>query len=133
MPPELAKIPGLVVSPDLDHPDFWAAWEMWSQHRKEAKKKLTPTTVKLQLKKLSGWGKDKAILAIETSIESSWQGLFEPKEVKKTPPSLPLPRGGAGIEIAVLPEMPKLTAAEQAANIGRIRQMIESSRALKSL
>lgn len=64
---------------NLQNPDFVAAWERWQAYRKEAKKKLTPSTAKAQLKKLSEWGAADAIESIEQSIEHGWQGLFEPK------------------------------------------------------
>ncbi len=115
----------------LESAEFREAWELWHQHRKEINKKITPTAEKLQLKKLESWGERKAIFAIHTSIENGWQGLFEPKDK-----DMPMPKLVAVAKVEPLqpvPEMPKLTAAERAANMARIREMIESSRAVKSL
>lgn len=55
------------------------AWSAWEQHRKEKGQKLTPTSVRLQLKKLEK-NKEKHADMIRTSIENGWTGLFEPKE-----------------------------------------------------
>ena len=57
--------------------DFKSAWEDWQQHRKEKKKPLTPTSTKLQLQTLKEMGLDRAIKAIDYSIEKGWTGIFE--------------------------------------------------------
>ena len=62
---------------ELDSEIFREAWGRWTAHRKEIKKKLTPTTTAAQLKKLAGWGETRAIAAIERSIEAGWTGIFE--------------------------------------------------------
>lgn len=58
--------------------DFAAAWADWKQHRKEIRKKLTPTSVKRQLAKLAAMGEQRAIAALNHSILNGWQGIFEP-------------------------------------------------------
>ncbi len=55
---------------------FRAAWAEWSQHRKEIKKPLTPSTVGRQIKQLEACGHAQAIETIERSIQNGWQGLF---------------------------------------------------------
>lgn len=72
--------PPVVFPEALNTERFKAAWETWVTHRKEIKHALKPTTIAAQLKKLAGWGEEKAIKAIETSIENGWQGIFEPTE-----------------------------------------------------
>jgi biotin operon repressor len=62
----------------LDVPAFHEAWEEWKQHRKEIKKKLTPTSVKQQFAKLESMGLTRAVAAITHSIENGWIGIFEP-------------------------------------------------------
>ncbi len=57
--------------------EFVAAWASWTEHRRETKKKLTPTSVRMQFKKLSAMGEPRAIAAIEHSIASGYQGIFE--------------------------------------------------------
>jgi hypothetical protein len=57
--------------------EFAEAWSDWVTHRKEKKKKLTPSTIKMQLKKLEGIGEIRAIKMIAYSIEKGWEGLFE--------------------------------------------------------
>jgi len=70
----------------VDVPDFidGDVWDKWIRHRKEIKKKLTPTQSEGQIKKLTRWhesGYDVNEI-ITTSIENGWQGLFEPKKGK---------------------------------------------------
>ena len=57
--------------------EFAEAWNDWVVYRKEKKKKLTPSTIKMQLKKLGGVGEIRAIRMIAYSIEKGWEGLFE--------------------------------------------------------
>lgn len=61
----------------FDDQDFADAWSDWQQHRKEKKKPLTPTSTKLQLQTLKEMGLDRAIKAIDYSIEKGWAGIFE--------------------------------------------------------
>jgi len=58
-------------------------WEAWEQHRREIKKKLTPTTTKRQLAMLEK-NKDTHVDIIEKSIANGWTGLFEIDERKKS-------------------------------------------------
>jgi hypothetical protein len=62
---------------------FADAWVEWKQFRAELKKKLTPSTVRLQLKFLAGLGLEGAVLSIQQSIEKGWQGLFAPKQARR--------------------------------------------------
>jgi hypothetical protein len=55
---------------------FGTAWDLWVAHRKEKKKPLTATSVKMQIKELEKMGKCNAIAAIEHSIAKGWQGIF---------------------------------------------------------
>lgn len=57
---------------------FRAAWDRWWQYRREARKPLTPSTAKAQVRRLEGFGNDDAIQAIDTSIGNGWAGLFPP-------------------------------------------------------
>jgi len=59
------------------------AWRAWEQHRKEIRKKLTPTTTKRQLAMLEK-NKDNHVDIIEKSIANGWTGLFEITDRKKT-------------------------------------------------
>lgn len=63
---------------------FLKSWKEWDQHRRKGSKRKdwTPQARKIQLKKCEEWGPEKSVLAIENSMQSSWQGLFEPKEIK---------------------------------------------------
>jgi hypothetical protein len=57
--------------------EFAEAWNDWVIYRREKKKKLTPSTIKMQLKKLGSVGEIRAIKMITCSIEKGWEGLFE--------------------------------------------------------
>ena len=66
-----------VVPISLNNPSFLAAWKKWQAYRVEIRHKLTPSTINSQLKKMAGWGSNKAIASIEYSIGNGWRGLFE--------------------------------------------------------
>jgi hypothetical protein len=72
-----------VIEPDVSLPfisdQFKETWNDWIQHRIQKKKKLTQISQSRQLKKLASWGEDRAIAAINLSIEKNWEGIFEPK------------------------------------------------------
>lgn len=65
---------------ELETPEFRAAWNEWEEHRRELRKRLTPGTRRKQLETCAKWGAERAVRAIEASIEAGWQGLFEPKQ-----------------------------------------------------
>ena len=62
----------------LNTESFIKAWESWGEYRREKKKKLTPSTIKLQLKMLAVQPDPAAV--INKSIENGWTGLFPIKE-----------------------------------------------------
>lgn len=64
------------IPESLDTPEFRQVWETWRQHRKEIRKKLTPTTEKRQLAKASQYTPEEAAWVINLSIQNGWQGLF---------------------------------------------------------
>jgi len=72
--------PNLDGIPDLPFTskEFKQSWEDWTQHRKEAKKALTATTKKYQLRKLAAMGEARALAALEHSISGGYQGIYEP-------------------------------------------------------
>ena len=79
------KTKAVVAIPEnLDCKEFREAWQLWTNYRAETKKALAPTTIKLQMKKLSEIGPVRAAAAIEHSIANSWQGIFEEKQNKPT-------------------------------------------------
>lgn len=55
------------------------AWKAWLTYNSEKKKKMTPSTIKLQLRKLEKYKEDHVAM-IKQSIENNWQGLFPFKE-----------------------------------------------------
>lgn len=58
---------------------FVSAWNDWQQHRKEIKKKLTPTSIARQFKTFEKWGESRSVEAIEYTIEKGWTGIREPE------------------------------------------------------
>jgi uncharacterized protein YdaU (DUF1376 family) len=59
---------------------FLSSWDEWVIYRKKIKKTMTPMTQEKQLSKMAKWGPDRAIAAINLSIEKGWTGIFEPKK-----------------------------------------------------
>lgn len=66
------------MAPDFSNPKFKIAWEEFEQHRREIKHPLTVTSAKKMASKFQRWGVNDSILAINTSIENGWQGVFPP-------------------------------------------------------
>jgi len=64
----------------LNTPEFREAYQSWMQYRKEAKKSLTASTIKAQVKKLSVHDPATAIKMIENAIEKGWIGLYPLKD-----------------------------------------------------
>jgi len=58
---------------------FKETLEEFRKMRSEIRKPMTPTAEKAILKKLAAWGVEAAIVALEKSTESQWQGVFKPK------------------------------------------------------
>lgn len=56
---------------------FKAAWERWKSHRREIRKKLTPTSVGRQFAMLAEMGEERAIAMIDYTILKGWTGLRE--------------------------------------------------------
>jgi hypothetical protein len=88
--PPSADAPSLPES--LNTPAFIAAWERWQTHRREIKHKLTPSSAAAQVKKFETWGTDRAVAAIDHSIEHGWQGVFEPDAKAQGPANARLER-----------------------------------------
>lgn len=71
---------GVEFPANLQSADFEKAWKEYLDYRKNGRmKSLLPTSQVAQLKKMSEWGHDAAIKAINESISQGWQGIFEPK------------------------------------------------------
>lgn len=62
---------------NLRTPEFKEAWGQWMEHLRQKKKPPTKIAIGRQLKKLSEFGLERAIAAIDHSITSNWQGIFE--------------------------------------------------------
>lgn len=65
---------------EIDTPEVRTAWLTWCQHRRELRKRLTPTSVVKQLGQLAVIGPVRAVAMIEHSISKGYSGLYEPNE-----------------------------------------------------
>lgn len=73
----------------LQTPEFSAAWQDWLAYRRERRlPACKPKSIETQLRTLSEWGHDVAIVAIRESIRQNWQGLFLPKTANSAPKSV---------------------------------------------
>jgi len=72
--------PTVTIPPELDTPDFRAAWGEWKAERRAKRvKPYTPRGEAAQLIKLAGFGPAVAQDAIRQSIANGWAGLFPEK------------------------------------------------------
>ena len=82
--PSKASLDSIELPPELNTPEFVAAWQTWLKVRSEIRKPLKVHGAQACLKKLLGWANDGGVaLAIESLDNSSaggWQGLFDPRE-----------------------------------------------------
>jgi hypothetical protein len=65
------------LPPELETPEFRAAWQDWEQHRREIKHALTDSTRQKQIKRLAKEGLKVALRTIENSIEKGYHGLYD--------------------------------------------------------
>ena len=68
-----------IMNPFGESMAFGQVWEEWEEYRKQKRAKLTPISVKAQIKFLSGFPESVAIQIIQQSIQNGWTGLFELK------------------------------------------------------
>ena len=64
----------------LDVPEFKEAWKEWTTHLKQKRSNTTDSAFNKQIKLCEQLGLKDAILSINASIMSNWQGLFPPKK-----------------------------------------------------
>jgi hypothetical protein len=69
-----------VIPEILRTPAFIAAWTNWLEYRQERRKPLSPRSEEMALKQCAELGEQRSIAAIEHSISSGYQGLFEPRQ-----------------------------------------------------
>jgi DNA-binding transcriptional ArsR family regulator len=67
---------------DFDEPELQSEWEAWQQHRRQRKSPITAVARERQLKKLREMGPKRALAALRHSIENSYAGIYEPRELK---------------------------------------------------
>lgn len=65
--------------PELDDPQFHAAWADWTAYRRERRlSTLKPRSVQAQFKELAKIGTVRSCEAIQHSIRQNYQGIYEP-------------------------------------------------------
>lgn len=69
---------GVLIPDSLNTSEFRQAWGYWISHLQQKRKPPTERSTELQIKKLEAMGVARALAAIEHSITSNYQGLFEP-------------------------------------------------------
>lgn len=62
--------------------EFSDAWNAWKKYRRELRKPLTPSTIKTQLQRLSGYSESQAVETLQKAIERGWQGLVYPEQLQ---------------------------------------------------
>jgi len=87
------------LPPELDTLEFQKTWREWIQFRIEKKAKLTPSTIKSQLKKLAKLPVETAIAMLEQSISNGWQGIFTVKDENLTQTPAEQPKSACGDNI----------------------------------
>ena len=65
--------------------EFVAAWDQWTQHRREIKKPMTALSTQKVFNKFIAWGESRAIEAIGFSIEKGWQSVYEETKQSSAP------------------------------------------------
>lgn len=78
-PPRCEAPPENNFPAELDSPDFREVWEEYLEFRKQNKWKTVEIWRAKLLKKLVSWGKEDAIASLNSSMESGYQGVFQPK------------------------------------------------------
>lgn len=77
----------------LHSPEFILIWKEWFQYRTEIKKKLSPTSIKKQIKFFSSLSVSNSIEIINRSIRNGWTGLFPLDRENKAPSNLYTQKG----------------------------------------
>ena len=65
-----------MTGPELNSTKFEAVWREWIEYRKQRRSSLTECTIRRQIHKCEELGHDRAVAAIERSIENGWVGIF---------------------------------------------------------
>lgn len=64
---------------------FKVVWTEWVAYRRGIGKVKSPLDMlRRQLDELAGWGEEKALAALKTSMARGWTGFFEPKGMEKS-------------------------------------------------
>lgn len=78
----LFVIPSDSLPPPIDTPEIKDAWDIWQEHLRQKKKRLSEEAARMQVAKLKALGPERALAALKHSTESNYTGLYEPRENK---------------------------------------------------
>jgi hypothetical protein len=70
----------------FDSEAFKNTWQMWESERKQRKKPLSKSAIKLQIGKMKGHTEKEVIEAIQASIEKGWATIYPKKEITTNEP-----------------------------------------------
>jgi predicted DNA-binding transcriptional regulator len=81
--------PPATIAPELNKElsNSIKGWSEWVDYRRELNKKMTPSTIKKQIKFLEKFTSNQQQAIIDQSIEKGWTGLFEIKENQNVRPT----------------------------------------------
>lgn len=70
----------------FDSEAFKNTWQMWQSERKQRKKPLSKSAIKLQIGKMRGHTEKEVIESIQASIEKGWATIYPKKEITTNEP-----------------------------------------------
>jgi hypothetical protein len=70
----------------FDSEAFKNTWQMWESERKQRKKPLSKSAIKLQIGKMKGHTEKEVIESIQASIEKGWATIYPKKEITTNEP-----------------------------------------------
>ena len=70
----------------FDSEAFKNTWQMWESERKQRKKPLSKSAIKLQIGKMRGHTEKEVIESIQASIEKGWATIYPKKEITTNEP-----------------------------------------------
>lgn len=108
-----SDLPDLIPE-SLRTPEFRKAWADWTSYRRERHLAVwKPATIRKNAAEWVQWGPERAVAAIDASIRSGWQGVFEPKG--PVGPQAARPDGLAGLRQRLAQDARTVTVERQEA------------------
>lgn len=77
---KIIQFPMCPIPQKLATEAFQVAWSEWLEYKaKDLKEPMSERAQRMALHRMEAWGPERAVSAIEYSIERGWQGIFEYK------------------------------------------------------